>query len=89
MSDLYNSGPSDSDLFMRKWQLTLSGAGGASWTLSDSNAGSAESGGDSTIQDSMRLVFQTRQVSTSRFGALSRSTRRTSTKSAPAQRPRK
>ncbi len=69
-ADLYQDGLSDSDLFIRKWQLTLTGSGGASWTVSDSEAGSSASGGDSTINETIRIVFRTRQVSVSSRGSM-------------------
>src|SRR5581483_9032865 len=68
--DPYQSGPADSDLFLRKWSLTLMGANNQSWTLTDSDATRPVSGGTSTIQDAPRMVFQTRQTSTSSRGSL-------------------
>lgn len=67
--DLYQQGPSDSDLFMRRWSLTLIGPGGE-WTVSDTNESVAQSGGTSTIQDAPRIVFQTRQINFSTRGTL-------------------
>lgn len=62
MTDLYQSGPATSNQFLRKWSLTLLGPNGQSWTLSDSQADGAQSGGTTTIHDPLRITFQTRQT---------------------------
>lgn len=68
--DIYQNGPSTSDQFLRKWSLTLIGSGGE-WTISDSNAAGALSGGSAgPIADPLRITFQTRQISTSSRGTL-------------------
>jgi hypothetical protein len=58
--DLYQSGPSTSDQWLRKFSLTLLGAGGQSWTLSDSSASGALSGGTTTVDDPLRITFSVR-----------------------------
>ena len=64
-ADLYQTGPSTSNQFIRRWSLTLLGAGGQSWTISDSTASGAQSGGTAgPIKDPLRITFQTRQIST-------------------------
>lgn len=60
-TDLYQSGPSTSDQFIRKWSLTLIGANGQVWTLSDSTASGAVSGGTAgPIDDPLRVTFMVR-----------------------------
>jgi hypothetical protein len=68
--DLYQSGPSTSNQFIRRWQLALLGAGGTSWVTSDSTASGALSGGDSTIDDALRISFKTRQTMLETRGTL-------------------
>lgn len=67
--DLYQDGPSNSDQFIRKWELKLQGSGGT-WVISDSTSNSSASGGDSTIQEALRIRFKTRQVNISTRGSL-------------------
>ncbi len=70
-ADLYQTGPSTSNQFIRRWSLTLLGAGGQSWTISDSTASGAQSGGTAgPIKDPLRITFQTRQISTQTRGSL-------------------
>src|SRR5580658_6621749 len=77
--DLYQSGPATSNQFIRKWSLTLLGANGQAWTLSDSSASGAQSGGTATVDDPLRVSFvarvarlQTRQNATIKVYNLSR-----------------
>ncbi len=67
-ADLYQSGPSSSSNFIRKWSLTLIGPGGQEYTISDSTAANAVSGGTSTIEDPLRLTFYCRHAMTASRG---------------------
>ncbi len=69
--DLYQSGPSASGQFIRRWSLTLLGSGGNEWSISDSTASGAQSGGTAgKILDPLRISFQTRQTSSNSPGHL-------------------
>jgi hypothetical protein len=59
--DLYQSGPATSDQFIRRWELTINGASGQTWTVSDSANVDMVDGGTTTVQDALRIEFQTRQ----------------------------
>ena len=61
-TDLYQNSPSQSNAFIRAWSLTLLGPSGQTWSVSDSNASGAQSGGSAgPILDPLRVTFQTRQ----------------------------
>lgn len=70
-ADLYQTGPNTSNQFIRRWSLTLSGAGNQTWSISDSNASGAQSGGTAgPIKDPLRITFQTRQIGSKTRGSL-------------------
>jgi hypothetical protein len=67
--DLYQTGPAQSNQFLRKWQLVLIGTGGQ-WVVSNSQQTGAINGGTITIDDALRITFKTRQTMLETRGTL-------------------
>ena len=60
--DVYQSGPSTSNQFLRRWSLVVTGANGQKVVLSDSETSTSPSGGTSTASEALRIQFKTKQL---------------------------